>query len=76
MPPGQGAELDAVHLYALKNLQLEVTGLIYVDSSFFSQVLLSDLMEKDLKLSPPFSFLFAAFSLTARKIKDKEEREK
>lgn len=66
------------NLYALKSLQFEVTGRIYQVISFFSQVLLSDLMKKELNLCPTFFFffLFAASSLTARKIKDKEEREK
>lgn len=53
---GKVVSWGAVHLYALKSLQLEMTGMIYLDVSFFSQVLLSDLMKKELKLSPNFSF--------------------
>lgn len=67
----------AVHLYALKSLQLEMTGMIYLDVSFFSQVLLSDLMEEELNLSPNFSFcLLLLCSQQGKYKKTKEEREK
>lgn len=46
----------AVHLYALKRLHLEMTGVIYLDVSFFSQEFLFDQMEKELNSFLDFSF--------------------
>lgn len=74
---GKVLSQGAVHLYALKSLQLEMTGMIYLDVSFFSQVLLSDLMEEELNLSPNFSFcLLLLCSQQGKYKKTKEEREK
>lgn len=53
---GKVLRQGAVHLYALKCLRLEMTGMIYLDVSFFSQELLFDWMEKELNPSPDFSF--------------------